>query len=107
MMSALLPQTASVMLAGALLLAGAVTALSAGSVTKRLVGLLLALLAALIAATALGAPSPLLTAATAVALGYGVIGAALLVRLQEAYASSETVEIDAADARDDAVEPGA
>lgn len=104
MIAPLMPQAASVMLAGAILLAGVTTAMSGASVTKRLVGVLLAMIGALIAAAAAGAPSGLLIAAAALTLAYAAIGAALLVRLQEAYGSIESLEIDAADAQSDNLE---
>jgi hypothetical protein len=107
MSSALLPQAASVMLAGAMVLAGVTTALSAASVTKRLIGLCVALIAALLAAAAAGAPTGLIVGGVALVLAYGAIGAALLVRLQEAYATSETSEVDAADTEADTAELGA
>jgi hypothetical protein len=106
MSGAFLPQVASVMLAVAVLLAGVTTALSAASVTKRLIGILLALLAALLAAAAVGAPTALVIGAAALMLTYGAIGAAVLVRVQETYGSSETHEIDAADAEVDTAEFG-
>lgn len=104
MIAPLMPQAASIMLAGAILLAGVATAVSNASVTKRLMGVLIAMIGALLAAGAVGAPVALLIAAAALTLAYAAIGAALLVRLQEAYGSIETNEIDAADAESDNLE---
>jgi len=107
MTSAILPQAASVMIAAAVLLAGVTTALSAASVTKRVIGVLVALIAAALVAAALDAPIGFIVGSVALVLAYGAIGAALLVVLQESYATSETKEIDAADAEADSAEFGA
>lgn len=104
MIGPLLPQAASLMLAGAVLLAGVTAAATGASVTKRLIGVLVALLGAALAAAVVGAPPALLIASAALLLAYAAVGAALLVRLQEAYGSIETAEIDAADAESDNVE---
>ncbi|WP_395645350.1 hypothetical protein [Terricaulis sp.] len=93
-------------LAVALLLAGAVTAWTSTNVAKRVAGISVALTAALIALAVLGAPAALLVAAAGVAFAHLVVGAALLVRLQESYGGVETPEFDAADAQSDAPESG-
>lgn len=103
MIGALLPQAASVMLAGAVLVASVTTALSPVSIVKRLVGVLMALIAASLGAAAIGAPAGVIVAIVALILAYAAVGAALLVVLQESYGVSETTEIDAADAEADSV----
>jgi hypothetical protein len=80
----------------ALTMAGAATALIGQNAIKRLVGLTLAGLGALVA-LALWAPQAVMAGA-AILFAQVAIGAALAVRLQEAYGAIETREIDAADA---------
>jgi hypothetical protein len=84
--------------AGAIVLAmtGAAAALIGSNAVKRLVGLTLAGLGALVP-LALWAPQAV-TAGAAILFVEIAIGAAIVVRLQESYGSSETREIDAADA---------
>ncbi len=80
-----------------LLLSGAVAAWASGNVVKRIVGLLLAHVGAVLALAALGLPDVVLMLGVGVALAHLLIGAALLVRLQEAYGGVEAREFDAAD----------
>lgn len=94
-------------LAVALLLAGAVTAWTSTNVAKRMAGIAVAFTGALLALAVLGAPSPLLISAIAIAFAYLIVGAALLVRMQEGYGGIETPEIDVADGESDARESGA
>lgn len=86
----------------ALAVGGVFVAWTATNAAKRVASFAVALLGAVIAGAALGAPSVLLAAAVVIGFGYLVVGGAVVVRLQEEYASIETPEIDAADARDDA-----
>ncbi|MEJ0060491.1 MAG: hypothetical protein WDM79_13360 [Terricaulis sp.] len=91
----------------ALLMIGAVTAWTSGNVAKRLAGLVIAQLGALLALAALGAPVVFLLAGIAVSLVMLAIGAALMVRLQEAYGGVEASEFDAADEQSEPAEPAA
>lgn len=82
-------------------LAGGSAALISPNVLKRLVGIAVAQIGAMIALAALGAPSQALTAAGAIAFAQIAAGMAILVRLQESYGETEAIEIDAADAADE------
>jgi hypothetical protein len=93
--------------AAALMMAGSVTAWAAGAAAKRVAGVLIVLIAAMAALGTLGAPAGAYMTAVAMAFGYCALGAALTVRLQEAYASTETREIDAADDSDEPPEQSA
>jgi hypothetical protein len=88
-----------------LLVAGATAALTAPNAIKRLVGLMIAGFGALAALAALQAPQGALVAAVAALLAQAVAGVAIVVRLQEGYATIETPEIDAADAESEARDP--
>ncbi|QGZ95607.1 hypothetical protein [Terricaulis silvestris] len=90
-----------------LLLMGAVAAWTAPNATKRVAGVIVALIGAIIAMAALQAPPSWLIAGAAVALGYCVVGTTVVVRLQEAYGAAETSAIDAADDEGEPPEPGA
>lgn len=90
-----------------LLLAGAVAGWTSTNVVKRAVGLLAAMLGALIGAVALGAPPAWLMLGAGVALAYFMIAAALMVRLQEGYGAVEAAELDGADGADEPPEPKA
>lgn len=89
-------------IAVALLLCGAFAAWAAANAIKRLAAVTIALVAAVMAGAALGAPGVLLIGGAGVAFAYFAVGAALVVRAQEEYGAVETSEIDSADARDDA-----
>jgi hypothetical protein len=91
----------------ALLLMGAVVAWTAPNAMKRVAGVIIALIGATIAMAALQAPPSWLIAGAAVALGYCVVGATVVVRLQEAYGAAEAGVIDAADDEGEPPEPGA
>lgn len=93
--------------AAALLLLGASLAMVSANIVKRVVGVLMALLAALLGLSLLGAPAALLFVGAACAGAVMMLGAALIVRLQETYNSVEAGDLDAADAERDAAEPGA
>lgn len=90
---------AALVLAGAmaLVMIGAVMAWAGANAAKRLAGLIAALIGAVLALGALGAPPALLIAGVALAFVHLAFGQALLVRLQESYGAVETTEIDAAD----------
>lgn len=92
--------------AAALLILGALTAWSSANVVKRLIGLTLAQLGALLGLAALGAPNAALLAVIAVALAQLILGAALAVRLQEAYGGVEAPEFDTADDQTEPTESG-
>lgn len=91
----------------ALLMIGAVTALTAENVARRLVGLIIAFVAAALGLAALGAPAVLLIATIAAAGAMTVFGVALLIRLQEDYGGIETAEFDRADDVGEPTEPSA
>ncbi len=95
-----------VAIAIALLVLGALTAWASSNVVKRLVSLLLAQLGALIGLAALDAPPAALIAAIALSLAQLLLGAALLVRLQEGYGGVEAPEFDAADEQSEPTESG-
>lgn len=99
--SAALADTIALAIAGAMLMAGAVTAWRATSVARRIGGVLVAHVAAIVALGILGAPAEALVAGVAVAFGYCALGVAVLVRLQEAYAGAEAADIDKADEQDE------
>lgn len=86
-----------------LLFGGAFLAWTNANAMKRVAGVFVAQIGAIIAIAVLGAPSQLFICGVAVAFGQLTIGAALLVRLQEAYGAQEIPAIDMADAGD---EPG-
>ena len=88
-------------------LIGAATAWRSANATKRLAGLLIASLGALLALAALRAPEAALIAGVAATFAQLLIGAALLVRLQEAYGGVEAADIDAADEASEPPEPAA
>lgn len=79
-----------------LFLAGVASALVLGNAIKRLIGLTLAGFGVVVV-VALWAPHAV-AASIAVLFAHLAIGAALVVRLQEAYGTIEVREIDAADA---------
>lgn len=91
----------------ALLMIGAVTAWTSTNVVKRLAGLMIALIGAVLAMAVLGAPGIALIAGVTAALASLLIGLALLVRLQESYGGVETPEFDIADEQSEPIEPGA
>jgi hypothetical protein len=92
-------------LAMALVAGGAVAAFVSSNALKKVAAVLTALVGAALAAALLGAPSGVLIAAAAVAFAYCVVGVAAVVRLQEAYGSIESSELDAADEQDEPKEP--
>lgn len=88
----------------ALTMIGAIAAWAAANALKRLVGLVIALIGAMLAAAALGAPAPFLVAGAGLIFAHLALGLSLLVRLQESYGAVETTEIDAADRKAEAAE---
>lgn len=101
MTASALIQVAGFALAFALALSGGAAALLADNAVKRLIGMLVALVAAVPALAVLGAPQPMLFAGVALAFAYTIVGVALIVRAQEDYGADEAPELDAADARDE------
>ena len=83
-----------------LIVIGATAALVLSNAIKRLAGLTIAGFGAAVALAAFGAPDSALVAAVAIVFAQAVIGAVLVVRLQESYGGVETAEVDDAD-RDD------
>ncbi|MBN8606817.1 MAG: hypothetical protein J0L81_07855 [Caulobacterales bacterium] len=94
-------------MATTLLLIGVIAAWTSTNLVKRVVGLLFAMLGALVGAAALAAPAALLMLGAGVALGYFLVAAALIVRVQEAYGAVEAAELDSADGVDEPAEPKA
>jgi hypothetical protein len=92
-------------LAIALVAAGAVAAFASSNALKKVAAVLTALVGAALVAAMLGAPSSVLIAAAAIAFAYCAVGIAVVVRLQEAYGSIETSDLDAADEQDESREP--
>lgn len=91
------------LLAGALALValGATMAFTSANVIKRLVGVAVAQVGALVGALGLGAPATLALGATGVLFATLTLGAAIAVRLQEDYGAAEGPEIDMADQYDE------
>jgi len=94
-------------IAAALLAAGVASGWRAQNAVKRIASLMVGLVGAFVSLAVLGAPASALIATVATALAYVIIGAGLVVRLQEAYGVVEAAEIDAADDRDEPAEPRA
>jgi hypothetical protein len=88
------------------LVLGALVAWLAANGVKKLAGVLIASFGALAALAALAAPREALAAGAVVLVAEAILGAVLLVRLQEAYGGVETPAIDAADDADEPAEPG-
>jgi hypothetical protein len=82
----------------ALTMAGVVTAWTSANAVKRVLGLMSALIGAVIALAVLSAPSALMMAGAGAGFAIVIAGAALLVRSQESYGGTELAEFDAADA---------
>lgn len=99
--------TIALAIAAALLMAGAVSAWTAASLGKRLAGLLVAHVAAIVCLALLGVATPAVLAGVAIALAYCALGAGLLARLQEAYASTEATDADRAEDEAEREEPRA
>ncbi|MGE0596618.1 MAG: hypothetical protein AB7P07_09630 [Hyphomonadaceae bacterium] len=93
-------------LAAALLLVfgGGALAWASFIALKRVLGLLLVFLGAVLGLALLGAPSGVLMASVAVALVNLSFGFALCVRLQEVYGGGDLDQIDSADANADDAE---
>ena len=82
-----------------LVLTGGVMALASGNAVKRVAGAVLTYFGAVLALAAMAAPSGAMIAGLGLALVTLIIGAAIVVRLQETYGGVELIEIDQADAR--------
>lgn len=96
---------ALIAIAAAMLILGASVALSATNATKRMTGAQIALLGAILAAGALGAPQDVLLVGATMSVVLLALGSALVVRLQESYGALEAPELDAADEQSDAGRP--
>lgn len=94
-------------LAVAMLMLGVVTAWASGNVIKRLIGVAVAMLGAIVALGALAAPQSFVIVAAAAVFAQLVLGAALIVRLQEDYGGVEAIEHDIADDDGEPAEPKA
>ena len=88
----------------ALVALAASLAFTASHWLKRVLGALMAQIAAILAAFALGAPAPLAIMGLGAWFASMLIGAALLVRLNEDYRTLERAEIDADEAESEAPE---
>ncbi|MBI3440127.1 MAG: hypothetical protein HY054_16000 [Proteobacteria bacterium] len=88
-----------------LLSIAAASALTAQNLGRRVIGLFVVLVGAILAAAALRADGGMIIMGAVVATSYAAIGVALLVRSQETYQSVEADDLDAADLRDEPVEP--
>jgi hypothetical protein len=86
---------------------GAAQATAAPNATKRVGGIVVAHIGAVLALAVLGAPESVLIAAVAIALAQVVVGVAIVVRLQEAYGAIESRDVDVADDSAEPAEPGA
>jgi hypothetical protein len=95
----------SLAMACAMLMAGAATAWRASNAARRIGGIVCAHIAAVLALAILGAPAAAVVTGVALSFVYCVLGVAVLVRLQETYASTEAGEIDAADEQAEPAEP--
>ena len=84
---------------------GGALAWTSVSFSKRLAGVIIGFLGAIVALASLAAPQGAMIAGVATLLGYAVVGVAVLVRLQEAYGATEIAEIDCADADAEPNEP--
>ncbi len=104
-MSALITM-AGLVVCAAVLMGGAVTALTAASVIKRLAGVLVSFISAALAIGVLGAPPAMSVGAVALMVAYCVAGVAVLVRLQEGYGVSDVAELDRADDQGEAERNG-
>lgn len=91
----------------ALALCGALTATSSASALKRALGLALGLSGAALASVALAAPEEMALAMLVGAFAYLVVGAAIAVRVTEAYGDVTVSDLDAADAQSETAEPEA
>lgn len=91
----------------ALTLFGVSSAFIANNVWKRLGGVLAALMGAAIGSAGLGAEAEAPIAIAAIAFAYCALGAALSVRIQEAYSGVEAPALDRADADEELREPSA
>ncbi len=92
-------------LAIVLVAAGIVAAFAAANIAKRLAGLVVALIGAIVALAAVGAPDALIVGAVVVGFAQTGLGAAILVRVQEEYGDTESGDIDAADFGSEPAEP--
>lgn len=89
----------------ALLILGALLAFTSTNALKRVLAALVALFGAALALAFLNVPELALIAASAIAFSYCILGAAIVVRLQETYGSIEASALDAADEQDEPREP--
>lgn len=97
---------AEIALCIAMLMLGAVMAMSSANAVKRVGGVVIAQIAALLAAGVLVGGDIVLVGAAMLA-GTLTIGCALIVRLQERYGGVDMGELDAADTESEPREPGA
>lgn len=96
--AALLLERVLVGAAALLLMLGVVTAWASTNGLRRVIGVIISGLGALLALASLEAPSGALAGGVALLFAYLAVGAALIVRAQEAYGGIELNEIDMADA---------
>jgi hypothetical protein len=90
-----------------LLMCGVALGWASVSVAKRVVGVIVALLGAIVGLAALGAPQAMMIAGAAALFAYVTMGVGLLARLQEAYGATDVADIDRGDADAEPAEPSA
>lgn len=107
MVSGTFASAVALTVAFALLMAGAAAAWRSANIGRRLAGIVCAQIGAILALAILGAPPTATIGAVAICFAYTALGVAMIVRLQEGYASTEANEVDSADERSEPAEPGA
>jgi hypothetical protein len=102
--AAILP-SAAFAIAVVLVLLGILSAWTASNAITRLAGVAIALLGGICALAALGAPPSAQIVAGAAAFAYLLVGAAIVVLVQENYGSIEAAALDSADSGAEPPEP--
>jgi len=77
---------------------GAALAWTSGSFGKRVAGVVIGFVGAIVGLSTLAVPQAALVAGVAALLVYAVAGVAVLIRLQEEYGATDVADIDQADA---------
>ena len=81
---------------------GVVMGLASSNTAKRVAGVALAMIGAMLVLVGVGAPEDIVVAGAILAFAYVAIGAGLLVRLHEAYGATDVGDIDQEDAKGEA-----
>lgn len=79
--------------------------MTSASALKRVVGIALALIGAIMALAVLGASHTAMVAGAATAFAFVALGVAIVVRLQEDYGASGVAEFEVADADSEPTDP--